>query len=59
MKAVTAITWKHILDWLAEAGSICSGMFIEYRESRDSSASRNFRDRDKLFRRDSWRPMSR
>lgn len=31
MKAVTAITWKHILDWLAEAGSICSGMFIEYR----------------------------
>jgi len=54
MKAVAAITLKDIFDWLAEAGSISSGIFVEYRELRDgeASASARLRNREPLHGRD-------
>lgn len=36
MKAVATITWDEIRDWLAEAGSICSGFYVEYQETRNA-----------------------
>ncbi|MBZ9793957.1 hypothetical protein K9B32_28335 [Rhizobium sp. 3T7] len=34
MKAAGKLNWDKIRDWLDEAGSICSGFYVEYRESR-------------------------
>ncbi|MBB3446850.1 MULTISPECIES: hypothetical protein [unclassified Rhizobium] len=51
MKAVTAITLNDILDWIAEAGSICSGILVEYRELRDGEANA-YRLRNLLHDRD-------
>jgi len=59
MKAVATITWNDVLDWLAEAGSICSGMFVEYREAEENRASLRYTGWGKLrLDHDSFRPMS-
>jgi len=36
MKAVSNLTWDKIRDWLAEAGSVCSGYYVDYQELRVS-----------------------
>jgi len=38
MKAISTLNWGKIRDWLAEAGSACSGFYPEYQESRVSRA---------------------
>lgn len=45
MKAVGTLTWDEIRDWLAEAGSICSGIHVEYQESRSAHHNPSLRRR--------------
>jgi hypothetical protein len=36
MKAIGTLNWSRIRDWLAEAGSACSGVYVDYQELRVS-----------------------
>ncbi|MFS8114148.1 hypothetical protein QD460_20680 [Rhizobium jaguaris] len=36
MKAMGNLKWDKIRDWLAEAGSVCSGYYVDYQELRVS-----------------------
>lgn len=51
MKAAGTINWDEIRDWLAEAGSICSGFHVEYQESRNPPHPLSARRRPRRLRR--------
>lgn len=36
MKAMGTLNWDRIRDWLAEAGSISGGFYVDYQEMRAS-----------------------
>jgi hypothetical protein len=36
MKTIGNLNWDKVRDWLAEAGSACSGFYMDYQELRVS-----------------------
>ncbi|KAA0697761.1 hypothetical protein DTW90_16545 [Neorhizobium sp. P12A] len=36
MKAISTLNWDKIRNWLAEAGSVCGGFYVDYQELRGS-----------------------